>query len=48
MQVIVVDARDVRVRDDYERKVAQGLNAVGEADGEEGEGEVGGGEESFC
>lgn len=41
MDVVVVDARDVGVRDDDVWEVAEGLDAVGEAHGEEGEGEVG-------
>ena len=45
VDVVVVDAGDVRVRDDDEGEVAEGLDSVGEADGEEGEGEVCGGEE---
>ena len=45
MDVVVVDAGDVRVRDDDEGEVAEGLDAVGEADREKGEGEVCGGEE---
>ena len=48
MDVVVVDAGDVRVRDDDEGEVAECLDAMGEADGEEGEGEVCGGEESRC
>ncbi len=45
VDVVVVDAGDVRVRDDNEGEVAEGLDAVGEADRQEGEGEVCGGEE---
>lgn len=30
-----IDARDVWIRDDNERKVAEGLNAMGEANGDE-------------
>jgi len=45
VQVVVVDARDVGIGDDNVGQVAQGLDAVREADGEEGEGEVGGCEE---
>ena len=48
VDVVVVDAGYVRVRDDDEGKVAQGLDPVGEPDGEEGEGEVCGGEERGC
>lgn len=44
MDVVVVDAGDVRVRDDDEGKVAEGLDSVGQADGQQGEGEVCGGE----
>ena len=44
MDVVVVDAGDVRVRDDDEGKVAEGLDPVGQADGQQGEGEVCGGE----
>ena len=35
----------MRIRDDDVGQVAEGLETVGEADGDEGEGEVGGGEE---
>jgi hypothetical protein len=45
--VVGVDVGDVRVRDDDVGQVAQGLDAVREADGEEGEGEVCRGEEGF-
>lgn len=45
MDVVVVDAGDVRIRDDDEGEVAEGLDPVSEADGQEGEGEVRGGEE---
>lgn len=45
MYIVVVDAGDVRVRDDDEGEVAEGLDSVGETDGEEGEGEIRGGEE---
>ena len=48
VDIVVIDAGDVRVRDDDEREVAESLDAMGEADGEEGEGEVCGGEESGC
>ena len=48
VDVVVVDAGDVRVRDDDEGEVAESLDAMGKADGEEGEGEVCGGEESGC
>ena len=48
MDVVVVDAGDVRVRDDDEGEIAEGLDSVGEADGEEGEGEVCRGEEGGC
>ena len=44
MDVVVVDAGDVGVRDDDEGEVAECLDPMGEADGEEGEGEVCGGE----
>lgn len=47
VQVVVVDAVDVWVRDDDVGQVAEGLDAVGEADGEEGEGEVCGGEQGL-
>jgi hypothetical protein len=43
--VVGVDAGDVWVRDDDVWEVPQSLDAVREADGEEGEGEVCGGEE---
>jgi hypothetical protein len=36
VQVVVIDARDVGVGDDDVGQVAQSLQAVGEADGEEG------------
>lgn len=45
MDIVVVDAGDVRVRDDDEREVAEGLDSVSETDGEEGEGEIRGIEE---
>lgn len=45
MEVIGVDAGDVRVGHDYEGKIAEGADPVGEADWNEGAGEVGGGEE---
>ena len=48
VDVVVVDAGDVRVRDDDEGEVAESLDAMGEADGEEREGEVCGGEENGC
>ena len=35
----------MRIRDDNVREIAEGLKAVGETNGYEGEGEVGGGEE---
>ena len=44
MDIVVVDAGDVRVRDDDEGEVAECLDAMGEADREEGEGEICGGE----
>lgn len=44
MDVVVVDAGDVGVRDDDEGEVAEGLDSVGQADGQEGEGEVCGAE----
>lgn len=47
MLVVVVDARDVGVGHDDVGQVAQGLDAVGEADGQEGEGEACRGEEGF-
>ena len=48
VDVVVVDAGDVRVRDDDEGEVAESLDTMGEADWEEGEGEICGGEESGC
>lgn len=45
--VVGVYARDIGVGDDYVREVAQGLDAVREADRKEGEGEIGRGEERF-
>lgn len=47
MLVVGVDARDVGIRNDDVGEVSQGLDAVREADGEQGEGKVGGGEEGF-
>lgn len=38
--VVVVNLGDVAVGDDDVREVAQGLNAVSQPDGEEGEGEA--------
>lgn len=45
MNVIVVDARDVRVGYNDIRQVSEGLDTVGEADGEEAQGKVGGREQ---
>lgn len=45
--VVGIYARDIGVGDHYVREVAQGLDAMREADGKEGEGEVGRGEERF-
>ena len=45
--VVVVDFADVGVGDYDVGEVAEGLDAVGEADREEGEGEARGGEEGF-
>lgn len=45
--VVGVYARDIGIGDDDVGEVAQGLDAVRKADGEEGEGEVGGSEEGF-
>lgn len=45
--VVGVYARDIGVGDDNVREVAQGLDAVREADRKEGEREVGRGEERF-
>ena len=42
VHVVVVDLGDVGVGDDDVGEVAEGFDAVGEADGEDGEGEVGG------
>lgn len=44
VDVNVVDAGDVRVGDDDEGEIAEGLDPVGKADGQEGESEVCGGE----
>lgn len=44
MDVVVVDAGDVGIRNDDEGEVAESLDAMGETDGQEGEGEVCGGE----
>ena len=48
MDVGIIDARDLWIRHDYERKVAKRLYAVGEAYGNQGEAEVGRGEKGFC
>ena len=48
MDVVVVDAGDMGVRDDDEGEIAESLDAMSEPDWEEGEGEVCGGEESRC
>jgi hypothetical protein len=48
MEVVVVNLRDVRVRDNDERKVSKSLYSVCESNWEEGEGEVCGREQSFC
>ena len=48
VDVVVVDACDVRIRDDDKREVAEGLDSVGEADRQEGEGEICRGEQSGC
>lgn len=45
MEVVVIYSRDVGVGDNDIREVAQGLDTAGEADREQREGEVGGGEE---
>lgn len=42
VEVVVVDTGDVGVGDNNVWEVAEGLETVGEADGEEREGEVGG------
>lgn len=47
MQVIVVYFCNVWIRDYYEGEVAQSLDPVCEADGEEGECEIRRGEEGF-
>ena len=47
MAIVIVDAGDVWIRDDDAGKVATSLDAVGEAHGEKGESEAGGGEEGF-
>ena len=41
MDVGVVNARDLRIGHNYERKVSKCLNAMGKADGDQGETEVG-------
>lgn len=48
VDIVVVDAGDVRVGDDDEGEVAEGLDSVGEADRQQREGEVRGGEQSGC
>ena len=48
MDIVIVDAGDVGVRNDNEGEVAESLDSVGEADGQEGKGEVGGGKEGGC
>ena len=45
MEIVIVDGGDMRVRDDDEGEVAESADAVREADGEQGEGEVCGVEE---
>ena len=46
VEVVCVDAGNVRVRDDDERKVAESLDAMSKADRKEREREVCGGEKS--
>lgn len=41
MQVIVVDLRDMRIRNDDEGQIAKALYAMCQAGREEGQGEVG-------
>lgn len=48
MQVGIVYPGDIWIRDDYEGEVTEGLDSVSEANGEDGEGEVCGGEEFLC
>ena len=45
MDIIVVDAGDVRIGDNDEGEIAESLNSVSKADRQEGEGEIRGGEE---
>ena len=45
VKVVAVDAGDIGIGDDDVREIAEGLDTVGEANGEEREGKVGGGEE---
>lgn len=40
MEVVVVDLRDVRIRDNNEREVSEGLDSMCESNWEEREGEV--------
>ena len=47
MDIVAVDPGNVRIRHYNEWEVSKGLDAVREADGKEGEGEISGGEESF-
>ena len=41
--IIIVNAGDLRVADDDERKISQGLDAMRETDGKEREGKISGG-----
>lgn len=45
MEIIRVDLGYVRIRDDDEGQISQGLYSVGESRGQDGEGEVGRGEQ---
>ena len=48
MDVDVVDARDVRIGDDYKGQVPQSLYAMSKPYREQRESEIGGGKEGVC
>ncbi len=47
VDIIVVDPSYIGIRDNYVGQVSEGSNAVGKANGKQGEGEVCGAEEGF-
>ena len=47
MEVVVVYTSNVGIRNNNKWEIAESLNAVGEANGQEREGKIGGGEEGF-